>query len=237
MTERRTAHCWEDVIGSEERLMAEHYVGRRVLGSRPALLCIDLYRQVFGDGPQPLAEAIERFPASCGPSAWDALEPIQRVLEAARTAGIPVAHTTGESRPMSQLGGATQRRRDRDDPGSDGYEILDVFRPIDGEYLVTKTRASAFFGTALSTWLRMRDVDSLVVVGESTSGCVRASVVDAYSHGLKVLVCEEGVFDRSPLSHRMSLFDMHHKYATVAHVDQVLTYLADHTAGFEVPTA
>jgi nicotinamidase-related amidase len=221
------AHCWDEIIGPEERLMAAHYVGRRTVGSRPALLCIDLYQQVFGDGPEPLETAIERFPASCGPSAWEAFEPIDRMLAAARAAGIPVAHTTGESRPQSQLGGATQRRRDRDDPTVNGYEILEPFRPIDGEYLVVKTRASAFFGTPLSTWLRMRDVDTLIVVGESTSGCVRASVVDAFSHGFKVLVCEDGVFDRSPLSHRMSLFDMHHKYATVASLERSLAYIAD----------
>ncbi len=227
-------HCWDEVIGPEERLMAQHYVGRRTVGSRPALLCIDLYQQVFGDGPEPLVTAIERFPASCGPTAWEAIEPISQVLAAARRHGIPVAHTTGESRPASQLGGATQRRRDRDDPAADGYAILDAFQPIDGEYLVVKTRASAFFGTPLSTWLRMRDVDTLVVVGESTSGCVRASVVDAYSHGLKVVVCEQGVFDRSPLSHRMSLFDMHHKYATVVPTERVLRYLDEPSGDFPI---
>jgi len=227
-------HVWDDVIGAEERLMAQHYVGRRTVGSRPALLCIDLYAQVFGDRRERLERAIERFPASCGPTAWDAKDPIGRVLDAARRAGVPVAHTTGESRPSSQLGGATQRRRDRDDSAIDGYAILPEFSPVDGEYVVVKTRASAFFGTPLSTWLRMRDVDTLVVVGESTSGCVRASVVDAYSHGFRVIVCEEGVFDRSPLSHRMSLFDMHLKYATVVRVDRVLQYLDRPAEGFPV---
>jgi len=228
--------CWDDVIGPEERLMAAHYVGRRTVGSRPALLCIDLYQQVFGDGPEPLEVAIERFPASCGPSAWEAFEPISELLAAAREVGIPIAHTTGESRPASQLGGATQRRRDRDDRSVNGYEILEPFQPIEGEYLVVKTRASAFFGTPLNTWLRMRDVDTLIVLGESTSGCVRASVVDGFSHGFKVLVCEDAVFDRSPLSHRMSLFDMHHKYATVASRDRVLAYLRDREDGTTILT-
>lgn len=231
MTEQ---HCWDDVIGPAERLMAAHYVGRRTVGARPALLCIDLYTQVFGDGPEPLEAAIERFPASCGPAAWEAFQPISALLAAARSAGIPVAHTTGESRPMSQLGGATQRRRDRDDPTVNGYEILEPFRPIAGEYLVAKTRASAFFGTPLNTWLRMRDIDSLIVLGESTSGCVRASVVDAFSHGFKVIVCEEAVFDRSPLSHQMSLFDMHHKYATVASLDRVLAYVGNRSEDFAI---
>lgn len=219
-------HCWDAVIGSDERLMAEHYLGTRALGRRPALLLIDLYRQVFGDGPVALEVAIQRFPSSCGPAAWAAIDPISSILSAARSAGIPIAHTTGETRPESQLGGATQRRPDRADRSSEAFAFFEPFLPIEGEYVVPKTRASAFFGTPLSTWLRMQDVDTLVVVGESTSGCVRASVVDAYSHGFQTLVCEEGVFDRSPLSHQMSLFDIHHKYGTVAHLEEVLEYLA-----------
>jgi maleamate amidohydrolase len=228
------AHCWEDVIGPEERLVAQNYVKSRRVGTRPALLLIDLYRQVFGDGPQPLAEAMKRFPATCGPSAWQAIEPITTLLHEARSQGMPVAHTTGESRPEAQLGGATQRNRDNDDANVNGYELMDEFRPIDGEFVTYKTRASGFFGTPLNAWLRMHDVDTLIVGGESTSGCVRASVVDAYSHGFKVIVCEEAVFDRSPLAHKVNLFDMHHKYGTVADLDRTLGYLHDRNPIFDV---
>jgi len=221
------SYCWEDVLGAEERLVARNYAGVRSFGSRPALLLIDLYEQVFGDRQEPLEQAIERFPATCGPDAWDAIGPIQEVLHQARELGLPVAHTTGESRPEARIGGATLRRRDRDDPNVNGYELKSEFRPVDDEYVVYKTRASAFFGTPLTTWLRTRDVDSLVVCGESTSGCVRASVVDAYSLGFKVLICEPGVFDRSPLAHKVNLFDMHHKYATVLKLEPLLSHLRE----------
>lgn len=219
------AHCWEDVLGADERLIAERYDARRPLGSRPALLMIDCYAKVFGSQPQPLAEAIEEWPATCGLNAWAALPGLERLLTGARDADVPVIHTTGEARDGSRLGAATQRSRQ---PGEDdlaGYAFMPSLAPVEGELVARKGRASAFFGTPVSTWLRQLDVDTLVVAGESTSGCVRASVVDAYSHGLTVAVAEEATFDRSTLSHKVNLFDMNLKYASVLHVDEVLAYL------------
>jgi maleamate amidohydrolase len=218
-------HCWDDVIGPDERLIASRYETRRPLGSRPALLMIDCYSKVFGDRPQPLVDAIDTYPATCGTAGWEALPHLQTLLSAARDARVPVIHTTGEARPGSRLGAATLRARI---PGEDelaGYEILPALAPVDGELVARKSRASAFFGTPISTWLRQLDADTLIVAGETTSGCVRASVVDAYSHGLRVAVVEEATFDRTQLSHKVNLFDMHLKYASVLHVEDVLRYL------------
>lgn len=218
------AHCWDDVIGPDERLIASRYETRRPLGERPALLMIDCYAKVFGDRPQPLAEAINEWPATCGSNGWDALPSLEKLLTGAREAGVPVLHTTGEARQGSRLGAATQRARV---PGEDdlvGYEFMPSLAPVAGELMARKARASAFFGTPVTTWLRQLDADTLIVAGESTSGCVRASVVDAYSHGLKVAVVEEATFDRSTLSHKVNLFDMNLKYASVLHLDEVLAY-------------
>ncbi|MFP5336749.1 MAG: isochorismatase family protein [Actinomycetes bacterium] len=219
-------HCWDDVVGPDERLIESRYGTGRPLGSRPALLMIDCYAKVFGDGPQPLAEAIETWPATCGPNAWEALPSLEKLLAGAREAGVPVIHTTGEARPGGRLGAATQRTRVEGEDDVVGYEFMPSLAPGPGELVVRKARASAFFGTPVSTWLRQLDADTLVVAGESTSGCVRASVVDAYSHGLAVAVVEEAVFDRSTLSHKVNLFDMHLKYAAVLHLDDVLTYFS-----------
>ncbi|MGH3328135.1 MAG: isochorismatase family protein [Streptomycetales bacterium] len=218
-------HCWDDLIGPDERLIAGRYQGERPLGKRPALLVIDCYRKVFGDRPQPLAEAIEAFPATCGLAGWEALGALGQLLGTARDAGVPVVHTTGESRPEARLGATTLRARV---PGEDevgGYEIVAPLAPRAGELVIRKSRASAFFGTPLSTWLRQLGVDALVVCGETTSGCVRASVVDAYSHGFNVAVVEEATFDRSPLSHKVNLFDMHLKYASVIHLEAATDYV------------
>ncbi len=220
------AHCWDDVIGPDERLIASQYDTRRPLGSRPALLMIDAYAKVFGDRPRQLAEAIETWPATCGTNAWDALPAMEKLLTAARDSGVPVIHTTGDARPGSRLGAATQRARVEGEDEIAGYEFMPTLAPAEGEFVVRKARASAFFGTPVSTWLRQLDVDTLFVAGESTSGCVRASVVDAYSHGLKVAVVEEAVFDRSTLSHKVNLFDMHLKYAAVLHLDDALSHLS-----------
>lgn len=217
-------HCWDDVIGDEERLVATRYRPRPP-GRRPALLLIDCYRKVFGDRPQPLAEAIERFPSSCGLAGWAALPHLEELLRRARAAGVPVLHTTGDARGGVPGGGVTQRFPL---PGHDavaGLEFVEPLRPRADEIVVRKSRASAFFGTPLATWLRDLDVDTLVVAGETTSGCVRATTVDAYSAGYRVVVVEEATFDRSPLSHKMSLFDLSLKYASVVHIDRALQVL------------
>jgi maleamate amidohydrolase len=224
-------HCWDDVIGTDERLIAARYETRRPLGTRPALLLIDCYSKVFGDRAQPLAEAIDEWPATCGTAGWEALPHLEGLLAGARAAGVPVIHTTGEARAGARLGAATLRARVPGEDGLAGYEIVDALAPVDGELVARKSRASAFFGTPVSTWLRQLDADTLIVAGETTSGCVRASVVDAYSHGLRVAVVEEATFDRSLLSHKVNLFDMHLKYASVLHIGEALHYLAGARSG------
>ena len=225
MYEPPAGHCWDDVIGADERLISSRYETRRPLGTRPALLLIDCYLKVFGSHAQPLSEAIETWPATCGPAAWEALSHLESLLAGARAAGVPVLHTTGEARPQARLGAATRRARVEGEDELAGYEIVPSLAPVEGELVARKTRASAFFGTPLPTWLRQLDVDTLIIAGETTSGCVRASVVDAYSHGFQVAVVEEATFDRSLLSHKVNLFDMHLKYASVLHLGQVLAYL------------
>jgi maleamate amidohydrolase len=219
-------HCWDDVLGDDERLVATRYDRERALGNRPALLMIDCYRKVFGDRPRPLAEAIGRFPSTCGTAAWEALPHLEALLAAARGAGMPVVHTTGDP---SGVGAVTRRSVADEDPA--GLEFVAPLAPRDGETVLRKSRASAFFGTPLSTWLRRLDVDTVVLAGETTSGCVRATAVDAYSHGFAVAVVEEATFDRSPLSHKVSLFDLSLKYASVVHLDEAIEYLAAPTGG------
>src|SRR5688500_14613751 len=87
------AHCWDDVIGADERLIARRYETKRPLGTRQAMLMIDCYAKVFGDRPRPLADAIDEWPATCGLNAWDALPSMEKLLHGAREAGIPVIHT------------------------------------------------------------------------------------------------------------------------------------------------
>lgn len=103
----------------------------------------------------------------------------------------------------------------------EGFRIRAEVAPIPGEPVIRKAAPSAFFGTPLPALLRQKDIDSLIVVGESTSGCVRATVVDACSYRYDVTVVEECVFDRTQAAHALNLFDMSQKYADVRGVEDV----------------
>ena len=105
--------------------------------------------------------------------------------------------------------------------------IFEAFAPRDGDTMIVKERASGFYGTPLVAHLTKLGIDSLIVCGESTSGCVRASAVDGYSNGYHMTVVEECVFDRSELSHKVNLFDLHHKYADVMGIDEVAAHLEE----------
>jgi nicotinamidase-related amidase len=118
---------------------------------------------------------------------------------------------------------ATKRQRVPQDPSL--YNIKTEFMPQPGDVVITKQRASGFYGTPLMAHLTQLGVRSLIVCGESTSGCVRASAVDAYSNGFHVTLVEECCYDRSVLSHKVNLFDMHHKYCDVLHIDEVVAHL------------
>ena len=95
--------------------------------------------------------------------------------------------------------------------------------------VITKQRASIFFGTPLTAHLTQLGIRTVVICGESTSGCVRASAVDAYSLGYHVVLVEECCFDRSLLSHKVNLFDLHHKYADVMQLHEVVAHLEAQT--------
>jgi maleamate amidohydrolase len=206
----RRRHCWEDVVSDEVRERYRAYERDRRVGERPALLLIDLYNLVYE----------REHPSSCGEFASAAIEPTRRLLAAARAARIPVLYST---RDPDMRVASTHRRREA--MPANAYEIKAEFAPRPDDLVVRKQRASVFFGTPLVAHLNQLGARSLIVCGESTSGCVRASVVDAYSNGYHTVVVEECTFDRYLLSHKINLFDMHHKYADVMHLEEVLTAL------------
>ncbi|GAB7388974.1 isochorismatase family protein [Bacillaceae bacterium] len=216
-------HVWEDVLTDEIRQIASHYADRMGLRKRPALLCIDNYNAVFGDRREPLLEAIKRFPSSCGEAAWDAIEPTRRLMSAARKKGIPLIHTTRDDHQLGLT--STKRQRTGEQDPSWQHAFFPALAPEKNELIIRKTRASAFYGTPLDSYLVQLGVDTLILCGNSTSGCVRATCLEAYMRGYAVAVVEECVFDRNWLSHKVNLFDMNSKYADVMFLDEVLAYL------------
>lgn len=219
-------HTWEEVIDDEIRAIASNYSARMGLRDRPALLCIDNYNAVFGDKPEPLQDSMKRFPSSCGMVAWNAIEPTQKLMAAARQVGIPVIHTTAIAQTPEILNRASATKRSNS--GQDlawNCRHFAALNPLAGEIVIEKLRASAFYGTPLQAYLTQLGINSLIFCGNSTSGCVRASAVDGYQAGYRVAVVEECVFDRNWLSHKVNLFDLNCKYADVMFLDEVLSYL------------
>lgn len=207
-------HVWEPIVDEPMREIYKAY--RRPLGitTRPAIIAIDLYNKVFEGGARPPHELQDEFPSSCGEYAHAAVQPIVDVMTAARQLGVPVIHLTASRSGSKAV--ATNRQTGRGSPRSGSqWEFFPPLAPLPGEAVVQKERASSFYGTQLVPELVTRGVHTVIVVGESTSGCVRASVVDAYSNGFHVVVVEDGVFDRSWINHQVNLFDLHHKYADV----------------------
>ena len=230
---------WEPFLTEQDKAHLAKSTPREVgFGRRPALLLVDLYRWVFGDEPQPLLEAVEDWPGSCGLAAWDAIPHVQTLLAAARQAGIPVVHVTGLSdsgveswSSLKQPAGNSDRKPGMTDPAAQDrlgrrFDIIDECAPVPGEAVLYKTAPSAFWGTPLVGHLTRLGIDTIITCGESTSGCVRASVVDGCTNRYRMIVVEECVFDRHQATHAINLFDMHQKYADVLPLGDVLEWLA-----------
>jgi nicotinamidase-related amidase len=229
-----TQRIWERYLSDEDRAYFSKIEHRRVgFGERPALLLIDLYRKVFGDGPEPLLESIKKWPKSKGLSAWRTIPPTQTLLNRARAAGIPVIYTTGLDwcEEVEGWRGSRSRLRDWENSAEDRerlkrqFDIIDEVAPRRGEVVIQKPAPSAFLGTPLLGHLTSLGIDTIITCGETTSGCVRASVVDGFSYRYRMICVEECIFDRHEVAHAMNLFDMDRKYADVLPLAEVLEYL------------
>lgn len=225
MAERE--RVWDRFLTDQDKATREP-VTHRPPGTRPVLLLVDFYRWVFGDRPQPLLEAIQDWPGSVGMAGWDALPHVQRVLAAARAAGIPVVHLS----QSEIIPGWRHRNPPTTPPGPEmqdrlrrKYDIIDEVAPVAGEVVIRKTSPSGFNQTPLLHHLRGLDADTLIVMGESTSGCLRATVVDGKSYRYPILIPEECAFDRHEAPHAINLFDMEQKYAHVQPADDVIAYI------------
>ena len=205
-------------------------------GARPVLLVIDVNYAFTGEQPLPILESIKKWRNSCGEDAWIAMPVLQNLIESCRRKGVPVIYTTGTSRPdkWNRGGWLWKNRRGLEDPvienntkaGHDGDVIVDEIAPAPQDIVIRKEKASAFSGTPLTSYLQLLQADSVIVTGTTTSGCVRATVLDAFALNFRCTVVEDGCFDRSEASHAINLCDMHAKYANVMHSQEVTEYLS-----------
>lgn len=193
--------------------------GRSGFGERPAMVVIDM-NCGFTDRDSPLVCDLE-----------DVVGAIRRLLDESRRAEIPVIYTTVSYTQGDKAAAAAFIDKVPAlltlEAGSRWVDIDPRIAPMPEEPVLNKLWASAFFGTPLSSLLASLGCDSLIVTGASTSGCVRATVVDALQHGYRPIVPREAVGDRNPNAHEANLYDMDTKYADVVNLDEVLGHIEE----------
>lgn len=216
---------WDDVFSDHDKLVFEKAgFGRgQEFGKHPALMIIDVIYNFVGDKPEPILKSMERFPLSCGEWGWKSVHQIASLLPLVRSKKIPIIYSTGE--PSLPHPWRATTRREELYKSRIGNEIVQEIAPAAGDITLRKLAPSVFFGTPLMSILFSFKVDTLFLCGVHTSGCVRATAVDAASYGFRVGVVEECTFDRSEICHKVSLFDMNAKYAMVVSVLEFKEYL------------
>lgn len=215
-------------VHEREVYSAAGYGQQVEFGSNPGLLVVDSTYNFTGDRPEPILESVKRFGNSCGEVAWRSLEVIAELQSLFRTNRLPVVMTRGPRKTPYLLGGwARTHGRSMDAAAGDdpGERFPDVIAPAEQDIVMEKTKPSAFFGTPLVSILHELGVDTLMICGGTTSGCVRATVIDAFSYGYRVGVVREATFDRASVPHMVNLFDIEQKYGNVLTSDDVQSYV------------
>lgn len=209
---------WDDVVPPEERVLYERggWGGIAGFGEKPALLVVDMYT-AFVDPAYPYAS----------PGAPQTVTAIKELLAQARASGMPVLYSRADrAKNAAERGrwkGAGRALPIMARP--EAYQIVAELQPLPTESVVVKTAPSAFHGTNLVSQLVFHNVDTVIATGAVTSGCVRATVVDAFSSGFRVVVPIEGVCDRGETSHKVALWDIYTRYGDVLPIAEVLAYM------------
>jgi maleamate amidohydrolase len=225
----------------DQEVFATSGYGRKGgMGARPALLIIDVNYNFTGERPQEITAQIGEWRNACGVEAWQSVAVIQRMLALCRAQNLPIIYTTNTRRPD---GWDATSRRWKNHRALEDYEretrgnaIVADIAPEPRDIVIVKAKPSGFFATPLLSFLIHLKVDTLLVCGVSTSGCVRATVTDAFSNNFRVGLIADACFDRTEASHAVNLFDMNAKYADVIDSNEAGSYVAS-LAGdlFELP--
>lgn len=206
---------WDEFVpaGELERLRERGFSQDVEAGVQPCLLIIDVTLSFISTD----------YPTGCGEVGWARLPAITALLTTARERSVPRVLTCGFADDAVFVGGAIKLSADPETARRVHEAPFPAeLTPRPDEYVLKKAKASAFFGTPLLTYLHQHRVDTLIICGTTTSGCVRATAVDAASHGFRVLVPEDACFDRSPFAHAANLFDIQLKYGSVIDTAQAI---------------
>lgn len=222
------ARIWDDLLTEVDRLVIEKggYGKSRGLGQKPLLMIIDVQPNYVGEDV-PIEQQLDRWPSGGGSAAWGAISHILRVREAAREAGVPVFYSRNvQKKTIAFDGFATKTNRDQTKylDGRPETNIISELAPADHELVIDKAYASVFYGTPLQSYLIKLGIDTLIIVGGSSSGCCRATAVDAVTRNYNVALIEDAVYDRVQLSHKAALLDLWMKYCDVVDSENIIYY-------------
>jgi nicotinamidase-related amidase len=232
---------WDQFLTEADKaVLARGKFGRRMgFGQRPVVLVIDAQRYMVGE-----PEDEKNWPSSCGEVGREAMRHIAQVVRTAQQAEVPCIFTRFEIEPSGIDMGVYQRKRDLLESdrwclaGSLGAELSPLLAPAARDLVFVKKKPSGFHGTPLLGYLIDRGIDTVIVVGGATSNCIRATVFDCASYNYRAIVPQEAVFDRIPISHAISLFDMDRQFADVLPTPEVIDYLSACQSGrFEAGTS
>jgi nicotinamidase-related amidase len=224
---------WDSLLTETDRKVIENagYGKARGLGGSPMLIVIDCQYNYIG-ADEPILEQQDRWPAGGGAGAWEAVRVAGGLLTEARESGVPVLYTRNVQKrtvKFDSFAGKSTWDKSATLDEAEGSRIVSEIAPHDDDLVLDKSYASAFFGTPLVTYLVGLGVDTLVICGVSTSGCVRATAVDAVTRGFKVAVVADAVADRIVASHKVALLDMWMKYTDVIDSATARSYIHSHS--------
>lgn len=210
---------WNDLLDDQDKAVIEKagYAklgaaswDSRALGDRPAILVIDMQEMLIGRDV-PILDAIDEFRTAMGEIAWRAIDHIVPFIATCRTSGLRVIYTRVIPHDKSATAAEIQ--------------IINQLTPMSEDIVIDKRGSSAFYDTELLGLLEQDQIDTLILTGNSTSGCIRATAIDAKQHGIGVMVPIDCVFDRIAASHKISLLDLWMKYARVVSLEEATQYV------------
>jgi nicotinamidase-related amidase len=222
-------HAWEPLLTPRDvKFLETRPVQERGMGTKPALIVVDMQYTACGDKDEDLLTMVKRWPSGCGHEAWAAIRRQIPLLDTCRQAAVPIIYTRYVPQ-LIRFDGFTKKRGDKASQPvltDQKWQIVSEIAPKDEDIVLDKSYASVLFGTPLLSWLIAMGIDTTILVGNSTGGCVRASAVDLTTHNYNVVVVEDCVFDRLELSHAAALLDLWMKYCDVVFSEDVMGHLA-----------
>lgn len=219
---------WENLLTEEEKEIVSRGPLRsiRPLGKNPLLLIIDCQQNYLGED-RPILEQLDEWPSGGGSGAWESLRRIVTVRNAAREAGVPVFYTRNVQRQTLDYDSFSQKT-DRDQTkyleGNPAAELVEELSPLPSELIIPKAYPSAFYGTPLLSYLVKLKIDTLIIAGNSTSGCCRQTAVDAVSMHYSLGYLEDCITDRTGPSHKIGMLDIYLNYGNLIGSTEAIRY-------------